>query len=234
MITSHNNPVLKQIRKLLQRRRGDSLFVAEGEDLVAEARAAGWEPIHHLRAGHEIDAELLARTSGLASGSREVAVYEERWATPVAEPLCVALWGVKDPGNVGAAIRSALAFGASCVALGPETADPFSPKAVRASMGAVFRVPLARVAAVSRLPGRRVALVAHAGERLRGPLAGPVSLVVGPERTGIPPEVLAACDATAHIPIRFESLNAAIAASVAMYELLAGASTQPANKVGAR
>ena len=96
----------------------------------------------------------------------------------------MALWGVRDPGNVGAVLRSALAFGASSVALGPDTADPFGPKAVRASMGAIFQMPVARVASVAQLPSPRVALVAAAGEPLRGPLQG--TLVIGAERAGLP------------------------------------------------
>ncbi len=76
------------------------------------------------------------------------------------------LHGVGDPGNVGTVLRSAQAFGASCVALGPGCADPHSPKAVRASMGAIFAVPLARVADVAELPGERIALVADAAETL--------------------------------------------------------------------
>ena len=96
---------------------------------------------------------LLASASGLGSGTRTLAVYEERWAPAPVGPLCVYLHGVHDPGNVGTILRSAQAFGASCVALGPGTADPFSPKAVRASMGAVFAVPLARGRG-ARAPGR--------------------------------------------------------------------------------
>ena len=74
--------------------------------------------------------------------------------------------GLADPGNVGAVLRAALAFGACCVALGPGCADPYSPKAVRASMGAIFAVPLARAGALAELPGERIALVAHAGQPL--------------------------------------------------------------------
>ena len=105
----------------------------------------------------------MAGLSTLGSGTRAIGVYEQRFAKPVG-PLCVYLHGVGDPGNVGAVLRSALAFGASCVALGPGCADPHSPKAVRASMGAIFAVELARVGDISELPGARVALVAGDGE----------------------------------------------------------------------
>ena len=215
MITSHHNPKLKEIRKLLRRR--DGRFVAEGEDLLAAADAAGWPAIERLVAGVDIEGDVLARVSGLASGTRALAVYEERWADAPTGPLCVALWGVHDPGNVGTVLRSALAFGAASVAIGPETADPYGPKAVRASMGAVFTVPLVRVHAIDELPGERVALVAHEGQPLRGRAAATV--VVGAERTGLPADVVRACDRTAHIPIASESLNAAMAATIALYEL---------------
>ena len=214
MITSHHNPLLKDIRRLA-RRRDDARFVAEGEDLVRAAEAAGWTPVVRLRAGVDVDAEALAKVSSLGSGTRELAVYEERWAQP-AGPVCVALWGVKDPGNVGTVLRSARAFGAACVAVGPNTADPFGTKAVRASMGAIFEVPVARVEDLSALPAPRVALVAREGEPLSGPAKG--SLVVGAEREGLPADVVAACDEVRHIPIESESLNAAMAATVALYE----------------
>lgn len=157
-------------------------------------------------------------------------MFERRWADAPAGPLCVALWGVGDPGNVGTILRSALAFGAASVAVGPGCADPFGPKAVRASMGAVFAVSLARWGdaapgeaaagaprALAALPRPTIALAARAGEPLRGPVpAG--SLVVGAEREGLPDNVVAACDRVAHILIRSESLNAAMAATVALYE----------------
>ena len=76
-----------------------------------------------------------------------------RWAPAPLGPLCLALWGVNDPGNVGTALRSALAFGAGSVALGPGSADPYGPKAVRASMGALFEVPVARVRERRRAAG---------------------------------------------------------------------------------
>ena len=213
MITSPHNEKLKEVRKL-QRRR-ERRFVAEGEDLLAAAAQAGWPAVYELRAGVDVEADLLDGVSGLGSGTRALGVFEQRWGA-VAGPLCIALWGVRDPGNVGTVLRSALAFGASSVALGPETADPFGPKAVRASMGAIFAVPVARVASIAQLPAPRVALAAGAGEALRGPLAG--TLVIGAERAGLPDEVVEACDAVAHIPIAGDSLNAAMAATIALYE----------------
>ena len=217
MITSHTNPLLKDIRRL-QARRERGRFVAEGEDLLAAAADAGWPAVYELRAGVEVSEDALAKVSGLGSGTRALGVFEERWAAP-AGPLCIALWGIKDPGNVGTVLRGALAFGASSVALGPETADPYAPKAVRASMGAIFAVPVARISSVDELPGVRIALDARRGEPLRGPRDSDVSLVIGAERAGLPEDVIAACDRAAHIPINNESLNAAMAATLAMYEL---------------
>jgi RNA methyltransferase, TrmH family len=225
-ITSSHNDKLKEIRRLARRRSREaaSRFVAEGEDLVAAATAAGWSPRVLLAAagsglaGEEVEGALLAAVSGLGSGTRQLAVYETRWSAP-SGPLCVALWGVGDPGNVGTILRSAVAFGAASVALGPGCADPFGPKAVRASMGAIFQLPVARVADPAELPGARVALVAHAGEPLAGAADGELSLLVGAEREGLPADVVAACDRVAHIPIAAESLNAAMAATIALYEL---------------
>ncbi|UGS36212.1 TrmH family RNA methyltransferase [Capillimicrobium parvum] len=224
VITSPHNEKLKTLRRL-QRRR-DGRFVAEGEDLLAAADAAGWEPLERFAAagsglpGTEVEAEVLAKVSALGSGTRALAVYRERWATAPTGPRCVALWGVRDPGNVGTVLRSALAFGADCVAIGPGTADPYGPKAVRASMGALFAVPVARVEGIAELPGERIALVARAGAPLAATAPSPdCTLVVGAEREGLPGDVVAGCDRTAHIPIASESLNAAMAATVALYEL---------------
>ncbi|HEX2102664.1 MAG TPA: RNA methyltransferase [Solirubrobacteraceae bacterium] len=219
MITSPHNDKLKEIRRL-QRRR-EARFVAEGEDLIAAADAAGWPAVYRLRAGIDIAPELLDEVSGLGSGTRELAVYDRRWAQPTG-PLCVALWGVRDPGNVGTVLRAALAFGASSVALGPDSADPFAPKAVRASMGAIFAMPVARVTRPDELPGTKIALAARAGAPLGGPIDEPATILVGAERAGLPDAVVAASDRVAHIPIATESLNAAMAATVALYEATRG------------
>ena len=225
-ITSPHNEQLKQVRKLAGRKWRDKTrtFVAEGEDLIAAAEVAGWQPELLLceagsgLAGEEVAPHLLRQVSQLGSGTRALAIYPQRWAPAPAGPVCVALWGVNDPGNVGTVLRSALAFGAGSVALGPGTADPYGWKAVRASMGAIFAVPVVRVARVEELPGRKVALAARAGRALAELEPGDVTLVVGAEREGLPDDVVAACDARAHIPIASESLNAAMAATVALYE----------------
>jgi len=231
-IASAKNPRLKALRRLHRRRERErsGTFLAEGEDLIAAAELAGWRALDgYRRAGdpagpagfHEVEGELLAGASTLGSGTRVLAVYEQRWSHP-AGPLCVYLHGLRDPGNVGTIIRSAHAFGASCVTLGPGCADPYGPKAVRASMGAIFTVPVARAQQLQELPGELLALSAGAAEELRGPLeaiAPAVTLLVGAERTGLPREVLDACHRRARITIAGDSLNAAMAATVALYEL---------------
>lgn len=231
-ITSHDNAQLKEIRKLIQRRRQRERagrFVAEGEDLLAAADAAGWAPLTRLCAagsglpGIEVEPKLLSQASGLASGTRAVAIYAERFAEAPLGPVCVYLHGVGDPGNVGTILRGASAFGAGSVVLGPQTADPYSPKAVRASMGAVFEVPLVRTGDppdLEQLPGTTVALVADRGAALaQVELAGAVTLLVGSERDGLPSGVVSGADTVARIPIANHSLNAAMAATVALYEL---------------
>ncbi len=245
-ITSPHNQKLREIRKLRQRRRWRErslLFVAEGEDLLAAADAAGWEAVERYcavgsgLAGTEVEPELLVSASGLASGTRALGLYRERWAERPTGPLCVYLHGVQDPGNVGTILRSAEAFGASSVALGPGCADPFSPKAVRASMGAVFSVPVARTEAdLEALPGIKIALAPNEGSSLpdvwrsgtaisnqianRG-----LTLLLGAERTGLPQEIVQMADLITHIPTANDSLNVAMAATVALYEL--------ANRMGA-
>ena len=230
-ITSPHNEQLKEVRKLAGRKWRDKLrlFVAEGEDLIEAAARAGWAPEALYAAdgsgldGVPVAPHVLATVSQLGSGTRALGVYGQRWAEAPVGPVCLALWGVNDPGNVGTALRSALAFGAGSVALGPGSADPYGPKAVRASMGALFEVPVARARDVSELPGRRLALVARGGVPLEAldvsPPTRELTLVVGAEREGLPDRVVAACDEVAHIPIRSESLNAGMAATVALYEL---------------
>ncbi len=205
MITSPDNTQLKLIRKL-QRKRGrdeTKLFAAEGEDLVQAAAAAGWEPEVLLVAGEDVEPELLDRVSSLGSGSRVIGVYRQRWSQP-GGALSLYLDGVGDPGNVGAAIRSAHALCDGPVLLGSGCADPFSPKAVRAAMGSLFARPPAR-ADWAGLQGFKVALHAAAEgalSEIATQATPPVVLCVGAEREGLPEEIVRSADAAARIPLR--------------------------------
>jgi RNA methyltransferase, TrmH family len=222
MISSPDNQQLKTIRKLHQKswREKLGLFIAEGEDLALAAEAAGWAPEALLVAGEDVEPELLDASSTLGSGTRAIGIYRERWAEPGGD-LSAYLHGVGDPGNVGAIIRTAHALCDGPVVLGPGCADPFSPKAVRASMGSLFARPPAR-AAFEALPGLTVALDARA-ERSLGELelTAPVAICLGSERDGLPAEIVSAAGASARIPLRSdgpESLGVAAAAAVALHE----------------
>jgi RNA methyltransferase, TrmH family len=226
-ITSPQNEKLKLVRKLQQRKHRDAegLFVGEGEDLLEAARAAGREPVDLLTAagsglgGTEVEPDLLAGVSALGSGSRAIGIWEEQLG-PVEGPISVYLHGLGDPANVGAIIRSTRALVEGTVVIGSGTADPHSPKAVRASMGAIFGQPLAR-ASLSETPAPRIALVAHGGEPLDSIPSGPATLVLGAERQGLPEDVLAACELQVTIPLRAgaESLNVAAAAAIALQRI---------------
>jgi RNA methyltransferase, TrmH family len=222
MISSPHNEKLKLVRKLRDRkhREHERLFATEGEDLVEAGLAAGAEPKFLLSAagsdigGDEVEPGLLAEVSALGSGTRAIAVWPQAWAAAVQAP-CVYLHGVADPGNVGAILRTAHALLGGTVVLGPGCADPYGPKAVRASMGSVFGQPFLR-AAIGATPEPRAALVAHGGSALSA-LAGAVTLCLGAERGGLPTEVLQECDIEVTIPLRpggAESLNVAAAAAV--------------------
>jgi TrmH family RNA methyltransferase len=219
VITSRDNDTLKLVRKLLDRRRHrdeTGLFAAEGEDLVAAAGAAGVEPVHLLIAGETIEEGLLARVSTLPHPARAIGVYRRADLPAGVRETCLALWRLADPGNVGTLLRTADAFGAS-VALSEGCADPLSPKALRASAGAIFRVPLTPW---DDRPARCVALAAHGGTPLReADLAPPVTFLLGAEREGLPDEQAAHCDkVTIALPGGAESLNVAAAGAIALYE----------------
>jgi RNA methyltransferase, TrmH family len=192
--------------------------VAEGEDLVEAARAAGIEPVELLVAGENVAPHLLAEVSALGHPPRVVGVFRRDGlpAGPLPE-VGLALWQVSDPGNIGTLIRSADALGPAFVALSPGSADPTSPKSLRASMGALFRVP---VIGFDDAPGRRIALVAHGGRPLETvDLSGPTTFVLGSERAGLPEEELARCDELVTVPLaeQAESLNVATAGAIALY-----------------
>jgi TrmH family RNA methyltransferase len=171
-----------------------------------------------LIAGEDVAPELLAEVSSLGHPPRVIAVFRRDDLPRGTRPVTLALWQVADPGNVGALLRAADAFGAG-VALSAGCADPTGPKALRASMGSIFRVPLSEFDEPS---GTRVALVPSGGlplPELR--LDGEAVLVLGAEREGLPTEVLERCEERASIPQPGggESLNVALAGAIALYEL---------------
>ena len=193
------------------------LFAAEGEDLVEAAAAAGVEPVELLIAGENVLPELLGEVSTLGHAPRVIAVFRRDDLPTGERDVALALWRVADPGNVGTLIRTADAFDAA-VALSGGCADPVGPRALRASAGAVFRVPIVDWDAA---PARRVALVAHGGASLESvALEPPLTFLLGAEREGLPHDLVAQSQTiTIALPGAAESLNVAAAGAIALYEL---------------
>lgn len=153
--------------------------------------------------------------------------------------LIVVLAGIQDPGNLGTILRSAEAFGAGGAVLLPGTVSPWNPKAMRASAGSVFRLPLISTSeaecfeTLANAKVRTLAAMAHDAQPLGDiDLAGAVALVIGSEGSGLAPEIAAQCDARITIPCPgpVESLNAAVAASVLLYEASRQRALAPASK----
>jgi TrmH family RNA methyltransferase len=226
VISSRDNPKLKTVRKLGARRQREKLglFAAEGEDLVASALENGWEldfaladaarpPELDVRA-EPVASHLLAEVSTLGHAPRVIGVFRSARPERPAPPLGLELWRVGDPGNVGTLARACEAFDAY-LALSPGCADPFGPKALRASAGSIFRVQLGDFS-----PEGAVALVAHGAPPLAELDPSLSRFVLGAEREGLPEDVVSACAASATIPLAgpAESLNVAMAGAIALYD----------------
>jgi len=226
VITSRDNPKLKTVRKLGSRRQREKLelFAAEGEDLVAAALENGWAldfalvdaarpPELDVRAD-PVASQLLAEVSTLGHPPRVIGVFRSQRPERALPPLGLELWHVGDPGNVGTLARACEAFWAY-LALSPGCADPFGPKALRASTGSVFRVPLGDFS-----PDGAVALVARGAPPLAELDPSLSRFVLGSERDGLPEDVVSACAASATIPLAgpAESLNVAMAGTIALYD----------------
>lgn len=256
-ITGFSNPTVKATRALREKkhRRRERKFLAEGLRLLTDAResgrlpemlmmAEGREP-HPLlgaletavdEAGGEVlelPAELLAKVTGKGNPQSVAGVFAE-WPTDLgaidrtSAPLFLVAQALRDPGNLGTMLRTADAVGAGGLILLDDSADPFSVEAVRASMGAIFTVPLAQARWEEFLvwlragPGQLVAASLREAVPHRGaPYAAPCFILVGNESRGLPENYETACDLRVTIPMRgrADSLNAAIAAAVLAYEV---------------
>jgi RNA methyltransferase, TrmH family len=236
VITSAANPRLRLVRRLASRRQRErlGLFACEGEDLVQAALEAGIEPVEALvdaerppaldglPTAEAVEPRLLASVSSLAHPPRVIAVFR-RDDLPRLDPadppgVGVALWHVVDPGNIGTILRASDGLGPAFVALSSGCGDPTGVKALRASAGAIFRVPIGRF---DDAPRPRIAMLTRGGTALRElELPEPVTFVLGAEREGLPDDIAAECELGATVPLapQAESLNVAITAAIALYE----------------
>lgn len=245
-ITSRKNPLLTHIRKLsgsAAYRRETGEYLGDGVKLLEEALRWGAElttvvtteavcpqlPEHVRHVVVPADVMASVAPSDTPQGALFLAV---RPAADLPETLTgkryLVLDGVQDPGNVGTVWRTADAFGADALILVGACADPFSPKTVRATMGAAFRLPvyvtsdkaLHERCTSAALPLYATALRADT-EDIRTADLTRCAVVIGSEGSGVSPELLAQCHRTLKIPMRerCESLNAAVAASVVLWEM---------------
>lgn len=260
-ITSLANPIVKDIRALAlpKNRKASGLFVAEGLKLVADAVEAGWTVKTLVHAANVASQPLVARLASsthakggavlsvseavLAKISRRenpqtvIGVFEQKImpasaVRPKAGDVWVALEAVRDPGNLGTIIRTCDAVGAAGVMLVGDTVDPFSVEAVRATMGSVFAVPLARasraefVKLAAGWTGTVVGTHLAATADYRAvEYRTPVLLVMGGEQAGLTAETSAALKTLVKIPMagKADSLNLAVATAVMLFEIRRGA-----------
>lgn len=252
IITSLQNPQVKLWRALNKgrgQRVSQGLFLAEGEHMAQEAvkekkarallidaaardkfnalaKSTQGVSIYYL-SSHVMEAVCDAKTP---QGVVAVCSYPEELPKESLGDLLVALDGVQDPGNVGTIIRTMDAAGFHGLLMDEKTADPYSPKAMRASMGGVFRIPCYRC---SDLPERLKSLARHGYQIIAGDLHGApffqrpkagnkVCIIIGNEGAGVSPAVMDCATMRLKLPMvgGAESLNAAVAGAIMMYDLL--------------
>lgn len=258
VITSLTNDRVKLIRSLDMRkaRRDTGLFVAEGASVLMAARESGWRPnmiVHGAEArdsaahrglidwalregteGLEVSHAVLEKLAAKENPQNLMGVFEQRWAAlPKAKTLAksalwVALDEIRDPGNLGTIIRTIDAVGAAGVILVGNCCDPYQREAVRATMGSLFAVPIAKVERAAFIewaaswPGDRVGTHLDATADFRdGAYVGPTLLVMGREGPGMSDEVAAVCNRLVKIPMAgtLDSLNLAVATALMLYEI---------------
>ena len=253
-ITSASNPLIKTLKSLHAKkgRAETGLFLAEGARLALEAADLGVWPeilVHSPAAlareavraliGEaekrrvrviETSETVLGQISKRDNPQTVIGAYRQQFAPldALAGDTIVALEGVRDPGNLGTILRTADSTGAGGVLLLGESCDPFSVEAVRASMGSLFAVKLARASfdELLRYKNARGAVMLGAslkGAALDADRAAPARAIVlmGNEQSGLPAEMEAACDLLVKLPMRgrADSLNLAVATAVMLYDL---------------
>jgi TrmH family RNA methyltransferase len=257
-VTSLANPIVKDIKALALKKFRDqqNAFMAEGLKLVIDALDLGWTirtlvfsktglgnpavekvAARTVAAGGlvlEVNDKVLAAIARRDNPQMVVGVFEQRWTAlaevkPLGSDVWVALDRVRDPGNLGTVIRTVDAVGAKGVILVGDTTDPFALETVRATMGSIFAVPVARASEQAFLAWRKGFGGLVAGTHLKGSVdyrtvdyAGrPVVLLMGNEQQGLPESLAAACDRLVRIPQagRADSLNLAVATGVMLYEV---------------
>ncbi len=256
-IASHANPRIKAIKALAlpKRRRESGLFIAEGLKLVTDALDSGWTVrafIHRSEALEQpvvaqaaararargadilsVTSDILAKVTRRENPQTVVGVIEQRLVAPdaidaVTSPLWVALEAVRDPGNLGTIIRTIDGVGANGVILVGSTVDPFSIEAVRATMGSIFSVPIARMSLgelegfTANWPGAVIGTHLSGSADYRAiDYPQPLILLMGNEQAGLTDEAAALCGTLARIPMdgRADSLNLAVATALMLYEI---------------
>lgn len=201
-------------------REHDAEIVLEGPKHVADAIASGWKAIAVLERGVDLTEDVFDFVSDTKHPQHILGLFE-RPRSSAAEILArrqtvaVALDGVQDPGNVGTIVRLAAAFDAAGVLLLPGCADPFGPKAIRSSAGAILSVPVAAIAASDLLSAGIPLLAADASGRAIDPPSSNAVLVFGNEGAGVSEEVLHHATPIAIATSgRVESLNVASSAAI--------------------
>jgi RNA methyltransferase, TrmH family len=252
LITSSQNPKVQRLRALFSQRKEREVhgeFPVEGVRLFEEALTAGWklrqalytpelsqrgmELIARCRAlgaeVEEVDPRVLKAAADTESPQGLVGVFAQRTLPlPVSLDFMIVADGLRDPGNLGTLLRTAAAAGAQAVLLTPGSVDPYSPKVLRAAMGAHFRLPVLELSWEELSQALKPACRVYAAGAGTGTvcweldLRGPLALVIGAEAEGIGPQMSALADGVVRIPMpgQTESLNAAVAAGILLFEVV--------------
>jgi TrmH family RNA methyltransferase len=257
-VTSLTNPTVKAVRALHMRKEREEtgLFLAEGLKVITEGVELGRAPktllygpdsdhplLHKAIAATqaaggeviEVTRDILEKVSRRENPQAVVAVFEQAFTplaaiAPQSARCWVALQAVRDPGNLGTIVRTADAAGCGGVILVGDCCDPYSVEAVRATMGSIFAVPLAKASVAEFIawrgswPGSVVGTLLTATTDYReAKYAAPTLILMGNEQQGLPPELAAVCDVNVKIPMRgrADSLNLSVATGIMIYAVTA-------------